>query len=228
MAPLVLERRAPRVASRRAARTSGRVVRRRLGIDLNPVDVTTEEGSLLLQSFVWVGQTARLERLRLAIEAVARRPAGARARRLRRALARGCSPSAIRTRSPSSSRRPRGCTSAPRSGAVAARCRSSRRDAAGSLRSSRRRVPTTRATPSGAAGRTWPRRGRAAPRAHGLPRSVGRVARELASLPVMLTGPRLPITLREDPPSPATKAPSLGPVRVRPLAWCCRSENPAP
>jgi hypothetical protein len=46
------------------------VVRRHLGIDLNPVDVTTEEGSLLLQSFVWVGQAARLERLRLAIEAV--------------------------------------------------------------------------------------------------------------------------------------------------------------
>jgi hypothetical protein len=46
------------------------VVNRRLGIDLNPVDVTTEEGSLLLQCFVWVGQTARLERLRLAIEAV--------------------------------------------------------------------------------------------------------------------------------------------------------------
>jgi hypothetical protein len=43
------------------------VVRSRIGVDLNPVDVTTEEGSLLLQCFVWVGQTARLERLRRAI-----------------------------------------------------------------------------------------------------------------------------------------------------------------
>jgi hypothetical protein len=46
------------------------VVGKRIGIDLNPVDVTTEEGSLLLQSFTWVGQTARLERLRQAIAVV--------------------------------------------------------------------------------------------------------------------------------------------------------------
>jgi hypothetical protein len=45
-------------------------VARRRGVDLNPVDVTTEEGSLLLQSFVWADQTARLERLRAAIDVV--------------------------------------------------------------------------------------------------------------------------------------------------------------
>jgi hypothetical protein len=42
-------------------------VRRRLGIDLNPVDVTSEHGARLLQCFVWADQTARLERLRRAI-----------------------------------------------------------------------------------------------------------------------------------------------------------------
>jgi hypothetical protein len=45
-------------------------VARRRGIDLNPVDVTTEHGARLLQSFVWPDQTARLERLRRAIETV--------------------------------------------------------------------------------------------------------------------------------------------------------------
>jgi hypothetical protein len=43
------------------------VVRRR-GVDLNPVDATTDEGARLLQAFVWADQTARLERLREAIE----------------------------------------------------------------------------------------------------------------------------------------------------------------
>jgi hypothetical protein len=43
------------------------VVRRR-GVDLSPVDVTTEPGALLLQAFVWADQTQRLERLRRAIE----------------------------------------------------------------------------------------------------------------------------------------------------------------
>jgi hypothetical protein len=43
-------------------------VRRRIGIDLNPVDVTSEHGARLLQAFVWADQTARLERLRRAIE----------------------------------------------------------------------------------------------------------------------------------------------------------------
>jgi hypothetical protein len=45
-------------------------VARRRGVDLNPVDVTTDEGSLLLQSFVWADQTERLARLRTAIEAL--------------------------------------------------------------------------------------------------------------------------------------------------------------
>lgn len=45
-------------------------VERRRGIDLSPVDVTTEEGARLLQSFVWADQAERLERLRQAIEIV--------------------------------------------------------------------------------------------------------------------------------------------------------------
>jgi hypothetical protein len=53
-----------------AAEILGRrvVVARRRGIDLNPVDVTTEHGARLLQAFVWADQTARLERVRRAIE----------------------------------------------------------------------------------------------------------------------------------------------------------------
>ena len=43
-------------------------VRRRLGIDLHPVDVTSEHGARLLQCFVWADQAERLERLRRAIE----------------------------------------------------------------------------------------------------------------------------------------------------------------
>ena len=49
-------------------------VARRRGIDLNPVDVTTEHGSRLLQSFVWPDQTERLDRLRRAIEATREDP----------------------------------------------------------------------------------------------------------------------------------------------------------
>ncbi|HEV2592913.1 MAG TPA: DUF2332 domain-containing protein [Gaiellaceae bacterium] len=45
-------------------------VARRRGVDLNPVDVTTDEGSLLLQSFVWADQAERLARLRTAIDIV--------------------------------------------------------------------------------------------------------------------------------------------------------------
>lgn len=41
---------------------------RRRGIDLHPVDVTTDEGVRLLTSFVWADQWHRLERLRRAIE----------------------------------------------------------------------------------------------------------------------------------------------------------------
>lgn len=49
-------------------------VRRRVGVDLDPVDVTTEEGALRLRSFVWPGQEGRLERLDRAIAAVRREP----------------------------------------------------------------------------------------------------------------------------------------------------------
>ena len=45
------------------------VVRRR-GIDLNPIDATTEHGARLLQAFVWADQAQRLERLRRAIDTV--------------------------------------------------------------------------------------------------------------------------------------------------------------
>src|SRR5439155_11662242 len=50
-----------------------RVIRRR-GVDLSPVDVTTERGSRLLQAFVWADQEERLERLRRAIDVVRRDP----------------------------------------------------------------------------------------------------------------------------------------------------------
>jgi len=45
-------------------------VRGRVGIDRSPIDVTSEEGALLLRCFVWAGQDERLERLDRAIEAV--------------------------------------------------------------------------------------------------------------------------------------------------------------
>jgi len=49
------------------------IVRRR-GIDRNPIDVTTEAGARLLESFVWPDQTERIERLRAAIEIVREDP----------------------------------------------------------------------------------------------------------------------------------------------------------
>jgi hypothetical protein len=45
-------------------------VRSRVGVDRAPIDVTSEEGALLLRSFVWADQTDRLELLDRAIEAV--------------------------------------------------------------------------------------------------------------------------------------------------------------
>ena len=45
-------------------------VRGRVGIDRSPIDVTSEEGARLLRSFVWAGQTERLERLDRAIDAL--------------------------------------------------------------------------------------------------------------------------------------------------------------
>jgi hypothetical protein len=43
-------------------------VRKRIGIDRRPVDVTTDHGARLLQAFVWADQVERLERVRRAIE----------------------------------------------------------------------------------------------------------------------------------------------------------------
>jgi hypothetical protein len=50
-----------------------RVVRR-VGIDLAPVDVTTDDGARLLKCFVWAGQDERFERLTRAIEVVRANP----------------------------------------------------------------------------------------------------------------------------------------------------------
>jgi hypothetical protein len=49
-------------------------VARRRGVDLHPLDVTTEHGARVLQAFVWADQAERLERLRRAIEVVRRDP----------------------------------------------------------------------------------------------------------------------------------------------------------
>ena len=49
-------------------------VRRRVGIDLAPIDVTTEDGARLLKCFVWADQIERLDRLTHAIEAVRAAP----------------------------------------------------------------------------------------------------------------------------------------------------------
>ena len=49
-------------------------VRRRLGIDLNPVDVTSEHGARLLHAFLWPGRVERAQRLRAAISILRREP----------------------------------------------------------------------------------------------------------------------------------------------------------
>jgi hypothetical protein len=49
-------------------------VGRRRGVDLNPVDVTSDHGARLLQAFVWPDQVDRMERLRAAIELVRDEP----------------------------------------------------------------------------------------------------------------------------------------------------------
>jgi len=46
----------------------------RVGIDLNPLDVTSEDTALLLQCFVWPDQRERLTRLRAALEVARRDP----------------------------------------------------------------------------------------------------------------------------------------------------------
>jgi hypothetical protein len=45
-------------------------VRSRIGVDIHPVDVATDEGARLLKSFVWADQIDRLRRLDHAIEAL--------------------------------------------------------------------------------------------------------------------------------------------------------------
>jgi hypothetical protein len=52
----------------------GLSVGRRRGVDLNPVDVTSDHGARLLQAFVWPDQVDRLERLRRAIRLVRDEP----------------------------------------------------------------------------------------------------------------------------------------------------------
>jgi hypothetical protein len=49
-------------------------VRSRRGIDLNPVDVTSEHGARLLRAFIWPGRVERAQRLRKAIEILRREP----------------------------------------------------------------------------------------------------------------------------------------------------------
>jgi len=49
-------------------------VRRRIGIDRSPIDVTSAEGRRLLKSFVWADQTARLERLEVAFAVLREEP----------------------------------------------------------------------------------------------------------------------------------------------------------
>jgi hypothetical protein len=49
-------------------------VRRRVGIDLSPIDVTTDHGALLLRAFIWPGRVERAQRLRKAISILRRNP----------------------------------------------------------------------------------------------------------------------------------------------------------
>jgi len=49
-------------------------VRRRLGIDLKPVDVTSDHGARLLHAFLWPGRVERAQRLRAAIRILRREP----------------------------------------------------------------------------------------------------------------------------------------------------------
>jgi hypothetical protein len=49
-------------------------VRRRCGIDLKPVDVTSDHGARLLRAFLWPGRVERAQRLRQAIEILRREP----------------------------------------------------------------------------------------------------------------------------------------------------------
>jgi hypothetical protein len=46
----------------------------RLGVDLDPIDVTTPEGRLLLSAYVWADQIDRFKRLKWALQLALRRP----------------------------------------------------------------------------------------------------------------------------------------------------------
>ena len=102
-------------------------IRRRRGVDLAPVDATTDEGLTLLRAFLWPGPRGSRPPPRRRGRRPARRRErpGADPRRLRRTCSRRCSPSDPTTRSPSSSRPPRPAT-CPR-GARADRRRAGRR-----------------------------------------------------------------------------------------------------
>jgi hypothetical protein len=49
-------------------------VQRRLGIDLKPIDVTSEHGARLLHAFIWPGRVERAQRLKRAIAILRREP----------------------------------------------------------------------------------------------------------------------------------------------------------
>jgi hypothetical protein len=68
-APLSLSARERRPVPAALLRRTPRV-RSRTGIDLEPIDVTTEAGARLLKSFVWADQHERLARLDCALAAV--------------------------------------------------------------------------------------------------------------------------------------------------------------
>ena len=106
-------------------------VARRRGIDLNPVDVTTEHGARLLQSFVWADQADAARAAAPRDRDRARRPARADARRLRRVAAGAARRPRRRARSSSSSRPRRRCTS------TTARCERCARRCTGGARASR-------------------------------------------------------------------------------------------
>lgn len=69
----------PRPDGPGAARVGGPVpqlprITRRIGIDPDPIDITTAAGRVRLESFVWPDQVERMARLRAAIEVAARTP----------------------------------------------------------------------------------------------------------------------------------------------------------
>ena len=72
-APLSLSGEERRSAPAELLRLQPRV-RHRRGVDLSPIDLTRPDDTLLLKSFVWADQTARLERLDHAVETLRSEP----------------------------------------------------------------------------------------------------------------------------------------------------------